>query len=95
VQVGIHGKSKMRRSRAHVSYIFTVSFHLQTVERAMSELTLPRETYDRIKFEIESADSPVGIDAEKAHVIIIHKLMEIERRLDALEEAAESPGDPR
>ena len=85
----------MRRFRARVRFIFTVSFHLETVERAMSELTLPRETYDRIKSEIESADSPVGIDAEKAHVIIIHKLMEIERRLDALEEAAESTGDPR
>jgi len=85
----------MCRRRARVRYVFTVCFHSETVERSMSELTLPRETYDRIKSEIESADSPVGIDAEKAHIIIIHKLMEIERRLDALEEAAESTRAPR
>ncbi|WP_179862314.1 hypothetical protein [Longibacter salinarum] len=56
----------------------------------MSDLHIPREAYDRIKKEIESADSPVGIDAQKAHVIIIHKLQEIERRLDELERAASS-----
>jgi len=27
----------------------------------------------------------VGIDAKKTHIIIIHKLMEIEKRLKALE----------
>ena len=37
---------------------------------------------------IESLDSPVGIDAKKTHVIIIYKLMEIERRLTALEESS-------
>ena len=34
---------------------------------------------------ITSADSPVGIDAKKTHIIIINKLIEIEKRLDALE----------
>jgi len=34
---------------------------------------------------ITSADSPVGIDAKKTHIIIINKLVEIEKRLDALE----------
>ena len=34
---------------------------------------------------ITCADSPVGIDAKKTHIIIINKLVEIEKRLDALE----------
>jgi len=44
---------------------------------------------DDIKNQIEevitSEDSPVGIDAKKTHIIIINKLVEIEKRLDALE----------
>jgi len=44
---------------------------------------------DDKKTEIESVitskDSPVGIDAKKTHVIIINKLMEIEKRLENLE----------
>ena len=44
---------------------------------------------DDKKIEIEkvitSKDSPVGIDAKKTHVIIINKLVEIEKRLDRLE----------
>lgn len=34
---------------------------------------------------ITSPDSPVGIDAKKTHIIIINKLIEIERRLENLE----------
>lgn len=34
---------------------------------------------------ITSQDSPVGIDAKKTHVIIINKLLEIEKRLEKLE----------
>jgi hypothetical protein len=44
---------------------------------------------DDIKSQIEkvitSEDSPVGIDAKKTHIIIINKLVEIEKGLDALE----------
>ena len=44
---------------------------------------------DDIKNQIEkvitSEDSPVGIDAKKTHIIIINKLIEIEKRLDTLE----------
>ncbi len=44
---------------------------------------------DDIKSQIEkvitSEDSPVGIDAKKTHIIIINKLVEIEKRLDTLE----------
>ncbi len=34
---------------------------------------------------IASDESPVGIDAKKTHVLILYRLMEIERRLAALE----------
>jgi len=48
-------------------------------------MEIPQDEYDEILKDIESADSPVGIDAKKTHVIIIHKLREIEKRLDQLE----------
>ena len=35
---------------------------------------------------IASADSPVGMDAVYVHALIIDKLTEIEKRLDALEQ---------
>lgn len=50
-------------------------------------MEIDEETYNEIKKLIHSDDSPVGIDAEKTHVIIIHKLMQIEKRLEALENA--------
>jgi hypothetical protein len=49
-------------------------------------LDVPEETYDRIKQAIESDETPVGIDAKKAHVIILHKLIELEKRLDRIED---------
>ena len=47
---------------------------------------VPKEEYDRILKEIESDKSPVGIDARHAHIIIIHKLLDIERRLTRIEQ---------
>ena len=47
------------------------------------------EVEDSNKEEIGNAianpDSPVGIDAKKTHIIIINKLIEIEKRLEKLE----------
>lgn len=48
-------------------------------------MNVPPEIYEQILAEISSDSSPVGIDAKKTHVIILHKLMEIERRLTELE----------
>lgn len=48
-------------------------------------LDVPKATYNEIKRAIESDDSPVGIDAQKAHIIILHKLIAMEERLDRLE----------
>ena len=49
-------------------------------------MDVPRDEYDRIAAEIASDESPVGIDAKKTHIIILHKLMAIEKRLARLEE---------
>lgn len=46
---------------------------------------VPASDYDEIEELIASEDSPVGIDAKKTHVIIIHKLRQIEERLEKLE----------
>ena len=51
---------------------------------------IPRQDWQRIEKAIASAESPVGIDAKKTHVIILHKLEQIEKRLERLERAAES-----
>ena len=48
-------------------------------------MNIDEKTYKEIEELISSDDSPVGIDAKKTHIIIIHKLMQIEKRLDALE----------
>ena len=51
------------------------------------------DDYQRIAAEISSEDSPVGIDAQKTHVMILMKLESLERRLTRIEErlAGESP----
>jgi hypothetical protein len=54
-------------------------------------LDVPAEDAERIEEVIASAESPVGIDAKKTHVIIIQKLVEIERRLERLEKRVGGP----
>lgn len=48
--------------------------------------TVPEATYRAIAAEIASDDSPVGIDAKKTHIIILHQLARIEQRLARIEE---------
>lgn len=48
-------------------------------------LDVEKEKREEIAKVIASQDSPVGIDAKKTHIIIINKLVEIEKRLEALE----------
>lgn len=52
---------------------------------------VPEADYAEIEELIASSDSPVGIDAKKTHVLILHKLASIERRLERLEAAAGEP----
>ena len=51
-------------------------------------MDIDKQTYDEIAELIASDESPVGIDAKKTHVIIIHMLRRIEQRLKALERNA-------
>ena len=55
-------------------------------------MEIPREEYDRIAREIASADSVVGIDAKKTHIMILHLLHDIRSRLERLEDRVS--GDP-
>jgi hypothetical protein len=50
-------------------------------------MRIPDEAYRAIEQEIESDQSPVGIDAKKTHVIILHRLERIEARLAEIEAA--------
>ncbi len=47
-------------------------------------MDIDKETFDQIAELIHSDDSPVGIDAKKTHIIIIHKLSRIEEQLATL-----------
>ncbi|MCA6074801.1 hypothetical protein [Fulvivirga sedimenti] len=51
----------------------------------MKSKVVPEKVYEEIASMISSEESVVGIDAKKTHIIIIHKLQEIEKRLDAIE----------
>lgn len=48
-----------------------------------------KEELQPIIDRIASAQSPVGMDAVYVHALILDKLAEIEKRLDALEKAAD------
>ena len=52
---------------------------------ADSAVDIPPDIYRAIEQEIASVESPVGIDAKKTHVMILHQLAEIERRLASIE----------
>ena len=48
-------------------------------------MQIDQESYDRIAAEISSDASPVGIDAKKTHILILHTLHTIEARLEQIE----------
>jgi len=48
-------------------------------------MQVPADDYKRIEEEIYSDASPVGIDAKKTHVMILHLLEQIDARLRRLE----------
>lgn len=54
-------------------------------------VNIPEERYHEIAGTIFSADSPVGIDAKKTHVMILYMLEQIERRVARIEEHLQSP----
>ena len=48
-------------------------------------IDIPQSEYDEIERTIGDDTSPVGIDAKKTHILILHKLISIEKRLEKLE----------
>ena len=50
------------------------------------QIEIDKEVYDQIAEMIHSDTSPVGFDAKRTHVYIIHMLQNIQRRLDRLEQ---------
>ncbi len=59
---------------------------------AVMDPQIPETVYGEIEAMIDSVASPVGIDAKKTHVIIIHKLLQIEERLERLEHLVAGEG---
>jgi hypothetical protein len=55
-------------------------------------MDIPLEQYRAIEELIASDQSPVGIDAKKTHVLILHQLGRIEERLGRIEEALRARG---
>ena len=51
---------------------------------------IPDQVRQEITQLISSEKSPVGIDAKETHIIIIHKLLQIEERLTAIEHEVRS-----
>lgn len=55
-------------------------------------LSIEKAIFDEIAKEINSDSSPVGIDAKKTHVLILNKLIQIEKRLEEIEKQLNKPG---
>ena len=53
-------------------------------------MEIPQDRYQAIESEIASEHSPVGIDAKKTHVMILHQLREIDQRLKRIEDVLEA-----
>ena len=54
-------------------------------------MEIPQEAYQAIENEIAKDDSPVGIDAKKTHIMILHMLRGIEERLARIETSLGAP----
>jgi hypothetical protein len=56
-------------------------------------LKVEQAVFDEIAKEIHSDQSPVGIDAKKTHIIILEKLIQLEKRLDKIEQMLKENND--
>lgn len=62
---------------------------------AWERAAVPPSTYEEIGRALASAESPVGIDAKHTHVLILHALERIEKRLARLEQRLDRLGGGR
>ena len=53
------------------------------------------EEYERLEKLIANDQSPVGIDAKKTHILILHRLATIEERLRQLEDRLQRASEER
>lgn len=60
---------------------------------AWDAAAVPEADYGAIADALASAESPVGIDAKHTHVLILHALDRIERRLAEVERRLGDRGD--
>ena len=57
-------------------------------------MEIDKQVYDQIAEMIHSDTSPVGFDAKRTHVYIIHMLQNIQKRLDVLEQRIPADEQP-
>ena len=50
-------------------------------------MDIDKATFEKIEAEIHDASSPVGIDAKKTHILILHRLEQMQTQLDRLEQS--------
>jgi hypothetical protein len=62
-----------------------VTFDEKTDNMSKLKFDIDSETYAEIAGIIHSAESPVGIDAKKTHILILNKLQELGDRLERIE----------
>ena len=55
-------------------------------------MEIDKEQYDKIAAEIQCDSSPVGIDAKKTHIMILHLLQELTARLERVEKKVNELG---
>lgn len=48
-------------------------------------MEIDTSAYEKIAAEIHSDQSPVGIDAKKTHILILHQLQQLKQQLDRIE----------
>ena len=56
----------------------------------MDDLKISQEAFEAIESEIASETSVVGIDAKKTHILILHMLQEMNKRLNRIEQQLDS-----
>ena len=49
------------------------------------KLNISEEAYNELAEHIASEQSVVGIDAKKTHILILHLLIQLQNKVDALE----------
>ena len=59
-------------------------FYATVLRKENEMMDVPQEIYERLEKCITSDESPVGIDTKKTHILILHRLMEIEKKLGNL-----------